>query len=327
MRRVLFVITVLVLILAACAPNEPAATQESTYPSEPSYPSEPPTSIPVDLTPAQLAAAELLAETLGLDVDQIKIVSTEAVTWPDGCLGIVKVGVMCTQAEVPGFKILLEAGGQQYEFHTNEDGSVVLSAEDALSAGPAEATVIKQLASNLGLEESDIQVVSSEVVEFSDACLGITQEDVMCAQVVTPGRIIVLEAKGMEYEYHTSEGGDRVQPASLALVWKREGGIAGFCDTLTVFRSGEVFTSSCKAQTDGKMGTIAELLNAPEREQFQDWIAGFAEVKLDASDPKGVADQMVVTLDFFGIGSEEPGESEQQELLTFAQDLHRQLAK
>ena len=138
MRRVLFVITVLVLILAACAPNEPAATQESTYPSEPSYPSEPPTSIPVDLTPAQLAAAELLAETVSLDVDQIKIVSTEAVTWPDGCLGIVKVGVMCTQAEVPGFKILLEAGGQQYEFHTNEDGSVVLSAEDALSAGPAE---------------------------------------------------------------------------------------------------------------------------------------------------------------------------------------------
>ena len=193
--------------------------------------------------------------------------------------------------------------------------------------GPAEETIIKQLAANLELQESDITVVSSEVVEFSDACLGVTLEGVMCAQVITPGRIIVLEANGIQYEYHTSEDGDRVQPATLSLVWKREGGIAGFCDTLAVFRSGEVFTTNCKAQADGEMGTLAGLLTSPEVQEFNNWTTGFGEVDLDASDPKGVADQMIVTLEFFGTGSEEPTESEQQELFNFAQDLYQEMTR
>jgi hypothetical protein len=198
---------------------------------------------------------------------------------------------------------------------------------EAAPVGPAEETVIKQLAENLDLQERDITVISSEVVEFSDACLGITMEGVMCAQVITPGRIIVLEADDIQYEYHTSEDGDRVQPATLSLVWKREGGIAGFCDTLAVFRSGEVLTTNCKAQADGKMDTLAGLLTSPEMQEFNAWTTGFGEVKLDASDPKGVADQMIVTLEFVGTGSKEPTEAEQQELFNFAQDLYQEMTQ
>jgi hypothetical protein len=186
--------------------------------------------------------------------------------------------------------------------------------------------VIKQLAANLGLQEDDISVLSSETIEFGDACLGVSMPDVMCAQVVTPGHVVVLEAKGVQYEYHTSEDGSRVQPATLALIWKREGGIAGFCDTLTVFRSGEVYTSKCK-QTDGRMGTFADLLSAEEQAQFSDWIAEFAETDYDSSDPKGVADRMVVTLRLFGAGNKPPTKSEQQELFKFAQNLYRELAQ
>lgn len=192
---------------------------------------------------------------------------------------------------------------------------------------PAELAVIRQLAENLALQESDISVISSEKTEFSDACLGVAMEGVMCAQVVTPGRVIVLEANGVQYEYHTSEDGSRVQPASLALVWKREGGIAGFCDTLTVFRSGEVYTSKCSSQTEGTMGSLATLLTASEQKQFREWITEFGDVKLDASDPKGVADGMLLTLDWYGNGSEEPSEAERQELFNFAQDVYQEAAK
>jgi hypothetical protein len=237
MRRVLLLIAIWILVLTACGPVTPVATEE------PSSPEEESTSMPVDLTPAQLAAVTSLSDQLNMAVDQIKLVSTEAVTWPDGCLGIVRVGVLCTQAEVPGFKIILDAKGQEYEFHTNEDGSVVLPAAGAQNVGAAEEMVIKQLVTNLGLQVGDVTVVSSEEVEFGDACLGVAMEGVMCAQVVTPGRIIVLEANGVEYEYHTSQNGSQIQPATLAMVWKREGGIAGFCDTMVAFRSGEVLTS------------------------------------------------------------------------------------
>ena len=221
-------------------------------------------------------------EQLNLPADKIKLVSTEAVTWPDGCLGIVRMGVMCTQAEVPGFKIILEADGQEYEFHTNQDGSVVMLAEGAQEFAAVEQVVIKQLAANLGLQESDISVVSSTTIEFNDACMGVAMEGVMCAQVVTPGHIIVLEANGVQYEYHTSADGSRVQPATLAMVWKREGGIAGFCDTMTVFRSGEVYTTQCKPQAEGRMGTFANLLSSDQQKQFMDWMAQLGEAKLDA---------------------------------------------
>jgi hypothetical protein len=321
MRRVLFLIALWILVLTACGPVTPVATEE------PASPEEETTSMPADLTPAQLAAITSLSEKLSIAADEIKLVSTEAVTWPDGCLGIVRMGVMCTQAEVPGFKIMLDANGQEYEFHTNQDGSVVLPAESAQEVGAAEETVIKQLAANLGLQESEITVVSSQEIEFGDACLGVALEGVMCAQVVTPGRIIVLEANDVEYEYHTSQNGSRIQPATLGLVWKREGGIAGFCDTMVIFRSGEVLSSSCKSQDEGKMGTFADLLTAREIRQFKDWTAELGEAKLDASDPKGVADRMVVTLEFFGIGAEEPTEAEQQALFEFAQDLYQRLVQ
>jgi hypothetical protein len=198
---------------------------------------------------------------------------------------------------------------------------------EVVPAGPAEETVVQQLAQNLGLEESDISVVSSEEVEFGDACLDVAVEGVLCAQVVTPGRVIVLEANGIEYEYHTTEDGSRVQPATPALVWKREGGIAGFCDTLTVFRSGEAFTSNCKSQAEGMMGTFAALLSAEEQGQFNEWMSELGEAELDASDPTGVADRMTVTLKVVGAGDNEPTATQEQELFEFAQGLYTELTR
>jgi hypothetical protein len=152
-------------------------------------------------------------------------------------------------------------------------------------------------------------------------------EGVMCAQVITPGRIIVLEANGIQYEYHTSEGGDRVQPASQAMVWKREGGIAGFCDVLTVYRSGEVFATKCTAEAAGAMGSLASLLTSSEIQQFNQWMTEFGETKLDVSDPAGVADRMVVTLEVLGVGEGEPSEAEGQALFEFAQSLYQELTQ
>ena len=68
MRRVFFVLLILVIAVTACAPV-PAATEEPSYPNAPSYPNVPsypnpqPTSahIPVDLTPAQRAALTSLS--------------------------------------------------------------------------------------------------------------------------------------------------------------------------------------------------------------------------------------------------------------------------
>jgi hypothetical protein len=317
---------ILLVLITACAPQPEAAATEEALPVE-ETPTSVPTHIPVDLTPAQRAALNALMEQLSLAADQIKLVSTEAVTWPDGCLGIVKMGVMCSLAQVPGFKIVQEANGKKYEFHTNQDGSVVMLAAGAQDAAAVEQIVIKQLAANLGVQESDISVVSDTTIEFRDSCMGVAMEGVMCAQMITPGHIVVLEADGVQYEYHTDANGSRVQPATLAMIWKRSGGIAGFCDTMTIFLSGEVYTSQCKPQPEGQMGTLANLVSAQEQKQFSEWMAQSGEAHLDASDPKGVADGMEVTLDIFGTGTEQITSADQQALFEFAQNLYQKLSK
>ena len=214
---------------------------------------------------------------------------------------------------------------QPTEAPATEVETEVPTVEPAQSLDPVEEAVVKQLASNLGLKESDISVVSNETVEFSDSCLGITIQDVKRAQVTTPGRIVMLEANNIQYEYHTSENGTRIQPATLALTWKREGGIAGFCDSMAVFLSGEIIGSQCKSQPDATTGTFASLLSASDRKQFDAWITQFDEVNLDASDPKGVSDRMEVTLVLYGLGSGKPVKAEQQAIFSWAQKLFQKL--
>src|SRR5260221_4760708 len=184
MKKYLRVFILAVWILTACAPK-PQPTQQSLLPNPDSYPNASypnpsypngDTSLPqppVDLTPAESAAISALSAALKLPADQIKLVSSEAVDWPDGCLGVQKIGVMCTQAIVPGYKIVLQANGSLYEFHTNKDGKQIVSVGEVTPVGVVEEMVIKQLASNLGLKESDISAVSTADVEFPDSCLGV----------------------------------------------------------------------------------------------------------------------------------------------------------
>jgi hypothetical protein len=49
--------------------------------------------------------------------------------------------------------------------------------------------------------DSEIQVVSEERKEWSDASLGCPQPDMMYPQVITDGYQIILEAQGKTYDY------------------------------------------------------------------------------------------------------------------------------
>ena len=189
---------------------------------------------------------------------------------------------------------------------------------------PIEYVVVDQLAGNLGLNINNIKVVENKSNEFGDSCLGVAMQDVMCAQVITSGHIIVLEANGIQYEYHTNDDGSRIQPATLALTWNRDGGFAGFCDSLTIFLSGEIYGNQCKTQ-DGHMATFASLLTSSQRSDFDTWIVEYGQVTLDASDPKGVADGMSLVLEFYGIGKGKPGKPIQQEIFTWSQELFQKL--
>jgi hypothetical protein len=190
---------------------------------------------------------------------------------------------------------------------------------------PEQGAAIAALSGNLSLPADKITLVSTEPVDWPDDCLGVVEEGLVCTQVITPGFRVILEANGRQVEYHTNEDGTQLRPATVALAWKREGGIAGFCDYMTVYLSGEVHGGSCK-QGQYVEGRLIDVLSKEEIAKLDQWVKNYGNINIDKSDPKSVSDRMVVVLTLIGTGEQQALSAiNEQELLNFVQDLHQQL--
>jgi hypothetical protein len=77
--------------------------------------------------PAVLAAMQALAEQLGREPSEIRVVSYQEAEWPDGCLGLAAEGESCAQALTPGWQVILAADGVEVELRTDLYGSQVRS--------------------------------------------------------------------------------------------------------------------------------------------------------------------------------------------------------
>lgn len=114
-----------------CADPDAPVSDEPPPSNEPGEPggSEPPLACtmesPNECMATRLAIADL-AVRLDVSEDLITVVSVEFVEWPDSCLGVSKRDVACAEVITPGYRILLEANGQTYEYHTDGGSRAVL---------------------------------------------------------------------------------------------------------------------------------------------------------------------------------------------------------
>lgn len=67
-----------------------------------------------------------LARRLNLPPEQIRVVQVEEKMWPDSSLGCPQPGQMYLQVITPGYRILLEAAGRQYDYHTGSESHFIL---------------------------------------------------------------------------------------------------------------------------------------------------------------------------------------------------------
>jgi hypothetical protein len=63
------------------------------------------------------------------------------------------------------------------------------------------------LSRELSIPKLDISVSSSEATDWSDTCLGASQPDELCAQVVTPGYRLLINTPQGEYVVHSDRLG------------------------------------------------------------------------------------------------------------------------
>ncbi|BDA74897.1 hypothetical protein CAL7716_090630 [Calothrix sp. PCC 7716] len=77
--------------------------------------------------PSAVASAVLkdASKRTGKSTSELKITTSEARTWNDGCLGLAEPGVLCTQALVPGWQVQVTDNSKIWTYHTNKSGSIV----------------------------------------------------------------------------------------------------------------------------------------------------------------------------------------------------------
>lgn len=125
MRRRAWLAPVVVIVLAAC--SAPAGeSPEAPATGRPTFETVAPEASAMAETPDRILDAALAeaADRTGVAKDEIRVVTAEAVTWSDGSLGCPEPGMMYTQALVPGYRVVLEAGGEELHFHAGESGDV-----------------------------------------------------------------------------------------------------------------------------------------------------------------------------------------------------------
>jgi len=85
--------------------------------------------VPPDVIEA--VRAELGAFT-GTDASNATVVKAEAVEWPDGSLGCPQRGVMYVQVVTPGYQVVLEQTGRDYDYRVAGEGAVIRLCEGVL---------------------------------------------------------------------------------------------------------------------------------------------------------------------------------------------------
>lgn len=233
-------------------------------------PDVPPTATP---TPSNgiTVAQQVLAQQLGVPVSSVTVVTAETVEWPDSCLGIEVEGQNCAQVVTPGYRVLLEAQGNLYQFHTNETGGNVRLAPTVVPSTPVPPTAViitqQRLAQQLDLASMAVTVVSADAVDWPDSCLGAPAEGEQCAQVITPGYQIILEAQGQRYEYHTDESGSLIrlvsapepQVGQTVIHWSRSDGTS--CQEAVIGTTGVAFGLCGGALLSGRFLSEEQLID------------------------------------------------------------------
>lgn len=114
-------LTIIVLAVAAagimpgCGNGQPDAPEETNMAEADDAP------VPEELAEAAATARQDLAGRLDSTPEAIVVREAGWVTWPDGSLGCPQPDQMYTQALVPGYRLVLEAGGQRYRYHGARD--------------------------------------------------------------------------------------------------------------------------------------------------------------------------------------------------------------
>ncbi len=333
----------------------PAPTQAPSQSPE-AEPSSVSTQVPKGMQARELPAAveaarSKLAKQLGLSVSDIKVVYYDAVEWPDSCLGVQTPGVMCAMVVTPGYRIILEAQGKTYEYHSDKTGNGLVQANSTPISSGDKPMLVWSLTAGGQCQGADVNIYtisygpcggSHQTVPFAsnrssqeldtlflkyaaftaETPAGQLEFNGMGKTVATPAEQRSI-AEWARMNVEEASGSQSSSETGLAIAWHREGGIGGFCDDVYIYRSGFAYVSSCKG------GTVTDypplVLEAGQLDQLYQWIDGLKSFQVEQTDP-ATADAMTQRLAFTGSGASDAGENQRLAMMSLAAQAAAQAA-
>ena len=131
--RLTALLCVVAIALAGCGASEPTTTTGTAIPpaATAAAPSSASTAAPATQeVPAMGTHAQQViakhAQDFNVDPATITLVSDEEVEWTSSALGCPKPDMMYMTVITPGFRVVVEQGGQQYSYHAGGDGAFFL---------------------------------------------------------------------------------------------------------------------------------------------------------------------------------------------------------
>ena len=180
------------------------------------------------MTPEQEAQARLgaieravqhLAMRLGIEPNAVYVGAVEERTWQSAALGLELPNERYAQVQTPGYRLVLEAQGTLYDYHTDMTAQVKPAglvepgaAPDGGEGGgqaerpPSVDAAISDLSGRVNMEPDGITVADVEQVQWPSSAMGLPEPGMMYTQAVVPGYRITLQAKGRTFAYHAGEG-------------------------------------------------------------------------------------------------------------------------
>lgn len=198
----LFASTALLVVVSCTTGEEEQIRSGDQQPAASTYPSTR-ADLPDEIRDAIL---DNLRRLTGVDSGDVAIKDVQAVTWPDGCLGLADPG-LCPVPPQPtsGFVVTLEALGHEVLYHADQSTVLYVGPEGVqdLVVENLRQTLSENL--KIGTEEISVERVQSAVWE--DSCLGLQQEMCLPPLGARAGYKVWILAAGQEYVFHADATG------------------------------------------------------------------------------------------------------------------------
>ena len=204
MKKPVIFFTCISLLLTACSAaieTPPVNHKTPLYESASDYQNR---------TQAEKAAIETVTLQYGYDPSQILLLKSSKRTWSDSCLESAQPSEICLPETIPGYMIMLYSEPSVFEVHTDQSGQQVYALNYLTQTVTLADVAIYLLAKQLGVPASSVFIQTLEAIDWTDSCLGIYSENVICAAIQTPGYLIRLDVQGSVYEFHADIYGSRL---------------------------------------------------------------------------------------------------------------------